>query len=122
MEIDDSPFGTDPSFSSTSSLYTGDMSAEMYYSIFYSASELNTNFYPYAFFPHSYDGLTHEKKGTGHGAKPDSRTAHRTQPAHIVARRAMVRLDTAGGCGIEKRCVTRTTRAAGVKEEGAHQA
>ena len=34
---------------------------------------------------------------TGPGAKPDSRTAHRTQLAHIVACRALVRLDGAGG-------------------------
>jgi hypothetical protein len=52
------PFGLDPAFSATSTLYRGDMS----HSQLYSPSELDESSQPFGFFPHFYDGINHSNK------------------------------------------------------------
>jgi len=48
------PFGSDPAFSGSSSLYRGDISASTYYKDW----EISDDGHPYAFYPHFYDGVT----------------------------------------------------------------
>jgi hypothetical protein len=59
---DSSPFGRDPAFSSTSSLYRGDISKSEYYS----RQEIDSSGSPYGFFQHSYDGVKQRSKSDNH--------------------------------------------------------
>ncbi len=67
---DSRPFGADPAFSLTSTLYRGDFPKTMYYS----TSELNANKDPFAFFPHNYDGAMHATKDSKYIMKGEEAT------------------------------------------------
>ena len=56
--VDSKPFGVDPAFSQSSSLYRGDVSRLE----FYNTSEIGISRQPFGFFPHSYDGETRSPK------------------------------------------------------------
>jgi hypothetical protein len=57
-DVDATPFGVDPTFTSFSKLYRGDLNPLD----LYTPSELLKSGIPIGFFPHSYDGVNHSRK------------------------------------------------------------
>ena len=68
-KVSSDPYGVDPAFTSSSSLYEGYIDQTQ----FYTQSETGSSGAPHGFFPHSYDGETHRAKNpafimTGEGS------------------------------------------------------